>query len=58
MSTRILSFQRPESTHTESLFAALRQSGVEVVDAMFAGQWVLDNARRGAVALFHWPLLL
>jgi beta-1,4-mannosyltransferase len=58
MTAKILFFQRSASTYTDCLFAALRQSGVECVDAMFAGRWLVANARRGDIALFHWPSFL
>lgn len=58
MATKILFFQRHDSAYTECLFAALRQCGAEVVDAMFTGKWLLDHTCRGDIALFHWPSFL
>lgn len=55
---KILFFQRNDSTYTACLFTTIQRSSTEIVEAIFAGKWVIDNARRGDIALLHWPSFL
>lgn len=51
----MLAFPRGGIPYNDSLVAALAARGVEVRDGVFAGGWLLRNARGCDCAHLHWP---
>jgi beta-1,4-mannosyltransferase len=52
---RVFAFPCVSSAYTDGFYRALRASGQEVVEGIFAGGWLWSHVRRGDVAHFHWP---
>src|SRR6185312_544389 len=50
---RIIAYPRAGIAYTGCFYAALR--GVEVIDGVWAGRWILANVRRRDVVHIHWP---
>ncbi len=55
---RVLSLTACGDDYTTCLYAALRASGVEVVDAVWSGRWLLREVRSGDIICLHWPSFL
>lgn len=52
---RVLAFPSAGIGYIDGFYQALARQGVEVIEGVFAGGWILANARRGDIAHLHWP---
>lgn len=52
---RVLAFPASGMAYVDAFYRAVEELGVEVVDGIFAGRWILAEARHGDIAHFHWP---
>lgn len=52
---RVIALHGRQNLYNEGVYRALESLGVEVVDGIFAGRWLLRNVRPGDVADIHWP---
>lgn len=52
---RVIALHGRQNLYNEGVYRALESLGVEVVDGVFAGRWLLGNLRPGDVADIHWP---
>ena len=55
---RLLAFPKSGTAYNECLYAAVARQGVEIVEGVWAGRWLLENVRRGDIVHIHWPSFL
>ncbi len=55
---RIIAFPKAGNAYTECLYSEVEQNGVEVIDGIWSGRWLLRNLRRGDLVHVHWPSFL
>ena len=58
MHPRIVAFPAGGIAYNEGLYRAFGEQGVEVVEGVWAGRWLLDSLRRTDVVHIHWPSFL
>lgn len=52
---RVIAFPKTGISYNDCFSAALEEEGVEVIEGVFSGGWLLQNLRAGDWLHLHWP---
>lgn len=52
---RVFAFPKTGIAYNESFYRAVEAAGVQVIEGVFSGRWLLRHLRSDDVAHFHWP---